>query len=92
MTKTRIRRIAGAATLAGVMTIASAGTAAAGTDEDDDDGDDDTEETADADPTVVNTGGAFDDDGNMVPLTLAAVGMAGLAGGAFAVRRRQTEV
>ena len=85
MKKARARRVFTAAAISGALALASAGNVAAGTDDDDDDDDD-------GNPTVVNTGDGFDASDSALPLTFAALGMAGLAGGAFAVRRRQTEV
>ena len=86
MKKARARRIFTAAALTGALTLASAGNVAAGTDDDDDD------DEGDGNPTVVNTGDGFDASDSALPLTFAALGMVGLAGGAYAVRRRQTEV
>ena len=87
MKKARARRVFTAAALTGALTLASAGNVAAGTDDDDDDDDDNG-----GNPTVVNTGDGFDVSDSALPLTFAALGMVGLAGGAYAVRRRQTEV
>lgn len=80
MFKQRASRILFATALSGALALGTATSVAAGDD------DDDSEDDGSA-PTGVDTGGAFDDANEMIPLA-AAGGLVLVAGSALVVRRR----